>query len=416
MPTATYAQYGEDRTADSGGRALTTNSVRELPSGRNEAPAGRRWPLTARQRAWVVDGLAVVGSALDVWLGASQPFVVEIPQYSYWLTAVAAAAMLLRRRFPFLALLLTIPGFVAGWAQLPAMIALCTVAWRFMFNWRTLVGALLVWVGRFMSWPPSYFLDQPWQVMVHDAIWALVVVGLPVVIAGLIRARQQLADRIMDLAVSRERERVLHAHAVRADERARLAREMHDVVSHQVSLIAMQAGALRMAVADAQHKQVAGTIRTLSTRTLDELRQLVSVLRTTNGDENPQPGVDQLNELITDSELDVTLELSGATLSVPAPISGAIYRTVQEALTNVRKHAPGAHASVLVAADEAAVRVEVRNSHTEQGDAALPSGGHGLVGLGERAKLLDGDFAAGPTEDGGFLVSVTFPLTRQLSE
>ncbi|WP_235921527.1 sensor histidine kinase [Lentzea tibetensis] len=391
--------------------------MRQLPSGRDDAPAGRRWPLSRKQRELAVDAAAVIGASLDVWLGASQPFAVEVQQYSYWLSGVAAAAMLLRRRFPFLTLLLTIPGFIAGWAQLAAMIALCTVAWRSFVGWRLLVGVLLVWVGRFMSWPPDYFLGQPWQVMVHDAIWALVVVGLPVAIAFLVRARQALSDRIAELAASRERERVLHAHAIRADERARLAREMHDVVSHQVSLIAMQAGALRMAVADAQHKQVAGTIRTLSTRTLDELRQLVSVLRTTNGDENPQPGIDQLHELVDDSGLDASLEVTGPALRLPAPISGAIYRTVQEALTNVRKHAPGAHATVLVVTAESEVHVEVRNDHTEQCQAALPSGGHGLVGLAERAKLLNGDFKAGPTDDGGFAVRVTFPMMpRQLSD
>ncbi|GLZ28795.1 two-component sensor histidine kinase [Lentzea sp. NBRC 105346] len=420
MSTATYAQYGEDRT-DTGGRALTTKAARELPSGRTEAPAGRRWSLTGRflqvkRRDLLIDVAAIAGATLDVWLGAFREYLVPLEGYSYWLTGVAAGAMLLRRKFPFLTLLLTIPGFIAGWAQMAAMIALGTVAWRNQLGWKTLVGTILVWVGRFISWPPSFFFDQKWQAMVHDAIWAVVVVGLPLTIAFLARARQDLADRIAELAASRERERVLHAHAVRADERARLAREMHDVVSHQVSLIAMQAGALRMAVADAEHKQVAGTIRTLSTRTLDELRQLVSVLRTTNGDEARQPGVDQLPELVADAGIEASLSIEGPTLELPPPISGAIYRTVQEALTNIRKHAPGAHAEVLVVADEHEVRAEVRNTHTDACDAQLPSGGHGLIGLKERAKLLDGEFDAGPTEDGGFRVTATFPITRKLTD
>jgi signal transduction histidine kinase len=218
------------------------------------------------------------------------------------------------------------------------------------------------------------------------------------------------------LAASRERERMLHARAVRADERARLAREMHDVVSHQVSLIAMQAGALRMVAVDPKAQQVAGTIRMLSTRTLDELRQLVSVLRTTSGNDSPQPRVADLPQLVSSAGIPATLTVQGPVDDLPAPVSGAVYRTVQEALTNVRKHACGAPTAVLVVADTDSLVVEVRNEAPEgpHDCGSLPSGGHGLVGLRERAALLDGDFEAGPTDGGGFIVRVTFPLIRSL--
>ncbi|WP_245887523.1 histidine kinase [Umezawaea tangerina] len=404
---------------DSGGRVLVGNAVRRRPdadvSGTPVAPAEprvpARWARLAKHRQLLLDIAAVLIGAADVWLGYSWNRDAEL--YSLVLSGVAAAALVLRRRFPFLTLLLTVPGFFVGWSELAAMIALGTVARRRVLGWQTIVGAALVWAARFFWWPPDKFLAAEWQQHVHNAIYGCLVAGLPLAIALLAHAREELANRIAELAVSRERERLLHAHAIRADERARLAREMHDVVSHQVSLIAMQAGALRVASVDQNAKQVAGTIRTLSTRTLDELRQLVSVLRTTSGDDSPQPGVEELGQLVAGAGMPVTLTVLGTT-PMPASISGAAYRTVQEALTNIRKYANGSVVTVRVDLNDDALRVEVRNGPppAQQGGGGLPSGGHGLMGLKERANLLNGEFEAGATEDGGFVVRVEIPTLR----
>lgn len=419
MPSATAAQYGEDRRmADSGGPTLAGNAVKRPPGGRvNGVPtdrvsrAARVWG--GRYRQWAFDVAAVAIAALDVWLRV----VPEAETYNHVLSVVAVAAVALRRRFPFLVVLVTVPGFLAGWAQLAAMIALGTLARRRLLSAQTYVGAGLVWFSRFFLWPPAEFVELSWKTHVHNAIYGCLVAGMPIAIGLLAHAREELSARIAELAASRERERVLHAHAVRADERARLAREMHDVVSHQVSLIAVQAGALRMAAEDPNARQVAGTIRALSTRTLDELRQLVSVLRTTNGDDSPQPRIEDLPQLVNTAGFPTTLTVRGEVSTLPAPVSGAVYRTVQEALTNVRKHAAGAPTRVLVAADAHELRVEIHNEPPphcpDQGP--LPGGGHGLTGLRERATLLNGDFTAGPTEDGGYLVRVTFPVTRSLN-
>jgi signal transduction histidine kinase len=421
MPTVTPAQYGEDRIADTGGRTLAANAVERLraggivniPTGRASGVGSDRWSWVRRHRRPLVDISAVLLGALDVWLG--QSWHRDAPLYSLVLSGVAAAALVLRRRFPFTTLLLTIPGFFTGWSELAAMIALATLARRHVLGWQTLTGVALVWVARFFWWPPEKFFAADWEQHVHNAIWACIVAGLPLAIALLAHARAELSTRIAELAESRERERMLHAHAIRADERARLAREMHDVVSHQVSLIAMQAGALRVAAIDPNAQQVAGTIRMLSTRTLDELRQLVSVLRTTSGNDSPQPGVDELPQLVATAGINATLTVQGPVHDLPAPISGAVYRTVQETLTNIRKHANGATASVCVVADQDVLRVEVRNGASAAGTtSALPGGGHGLMGLRERSDLLDGTFDAGPTDDGGFRVRVTFPLSRSL--
>ncbi|MFI9012013.1 sensor histidine kinase [Actinosynnema sp. NPDC053489] len=406
--------------ADTGGRTLTGDAVERLPSGRvNGVPTERvrRAAFTGVLRRWFgrhrqlwFDVAAVGIAALDVWLRV----VPEAEGYNYVLSAIAVAAVALRRRFPFLVVLITVPGFLAGWAQLAAMIALGTLARQKLLSRQVRVGAALVWLSRFFVWPVDEFLALDWKTHVHNAIYGCIVAGMPIAIGLLAHAREELSARIGELAASRERERLLHAHAVRADERARLAREMHDVVSHQVSLIAMQAGALRMAAADPDARQVAGTIRMLSTRTLDELRQLVSVLRTTNGDDPPRPGIEDLPQLVGSAGFPATLTVRGPVADVPGPVSGAVYRAVQEALTNVRKHARGAATAVLVVAEDERLVVEVRNEPPvgSVDGAALPSGGHGLVGLRERAALLDGELEACPTDDGGFAVKVTFPLVR----
>ncbi|SES04743.1 Signal transduction histidine kinase [Lentzea xinjiangensis] len=418
MPTAAYAQYGGDRKAHRGGRILTTTL---LPARRRRegTAAGSGWPLSGDYRQVLIDLALISFAVLDVWLyglwleADPVPGLPAVEQYQVWLNWIAVGALALRRRFPFVTLVLTIPGFFVGWSQLAAMIALYSVARRYVGAWQTGLAAALVWLCRFVAWPPQELIERPASGHFHSAIYGFLVAGLPIAIGLLAHARQELSSRIAELAESRERERVLHAHAIRADERAKLAREMHDVVSHQVSLIAMQAGALRMAVADAEHKQVAGTIRTLSTRTLDELRQLVSVLRTT--DDN-QPGLDELPDLAADAGFEVKIQLKGPVEDLATPVSGAVYRTVQEALTNIRKHAVGASATVLIDAHDDDVRVEVRNTAASSPSSSLPSGGHGLVGLRERATLLGGAFAAGPTEDGGFLVTASFPKERVVSE
>jgi signal transduction histidine kinase len=345
---------------------------------------------------------------LDVWLVTPE----DAPGYSTWISWVAVAAMVMRRWLPFPAVLVTVPGFLVGWSQLAAMIALGTLARRRGWVWQTMVGAALVWVCRYVQWPWEKFVEQNWREHVLNGIYGVIVAGMPVAIGLLIAARQELSTRISQLAASREREKRLLAGAVRAAERARLAREMHDVVSHQVSLIAMQAGALQVSTGDAAARDTAGTIRELSTRTLEELRSLVGVLRSGVVEEDESaPGLDELEELVRDSGLTVALSVGELPAAVPVAVSQAAYRTVQEALTNIRKHAQGAVASVRVVAVQDELVVEVRNDRPRRRAPKLPSGGHGLRGLRERAILLGGTFTAGKTAGGGFRVEARYPLT-----
>src|SRR6266545_7376015 len=275
---------------DTGGSALVAHTLSTSDSfpdtARTADPApGRptllhRWlarfqaSRLAKAIAW--DVLTVVFAVADVWV----LFPHKAQTYNIVLSFVACSAMLLRRKWPFLALLVALPGFLAGWAKVAAMIALGTLAAkRRGHHWLTWVGTGLVFIGAFVEWPIADFLEHTWQDHASWGIRAVIYTAMPLAIGLLISMRHELTARIAELAASRSREIRLQEQTVRSAERARLAREMHDVVSHQVTLIAMQAGALQVSTQEQEARQAATTIRELSTRTLEELRNLVGVLR-----------------------------------------------------------------------------------------------------------------------------------------
>jgi signal transduction histidine kinase len=403
----------ENGAREASPRLPKMEEYRLLPRPRLVNQATPRWVtrFLENQRAKNIasDVAAVVLAMLDVWLVIPE----DAPAESLPLSGAAVAAMVMRRQVPFLAVLVTVPGFLTGWSQLAAMIALGTLAKRRGWGWQLVVAAFLVWCCRFITWPLPEFVSTPWREHVLNGIYGVLVVSMPIAIGLLITARRELSAHIIDLANSREREKALYAETVRAAERTKLAREMHDVVSHQVTLIAMQAGALQVAASDENSRETATTIRRLSTRTLEELRSLVGLLRSGVGGEGQQPGLARLTDLGSNFRSDavpVALDVEAEPSRLPRSVSHAVYRTVQEALTNVRKHAAGARASVKVRAQQDTLVVEVRNGRAGGRPPALPSGGHGLIGLRERAGLLGGTFQAGPTSEGGFRVSATYPL------
>ncbi|OLT38510.1 histidine kinase [Saccharomonospora sp. CUA-673] len=380
-------------------------------------------------RSAAVDVAVLTIAVLDVALAPPS----DAPPYSLYLSILGCAALLLRRWFPFAVLLLTIPGFMAGWAQVAAMVALGFLATRKQLHWQVWVGAWLVWMCRFVLWPLDKFAALSWQQHGLDVIYSTVVAGMPLAIGLLIGARHELATRLAELRASRDRERKLHAEMVRAEERTRLAREMHDVVSHNITLIAMQAGVLTAQTsangsgsgsgngsgsgAEAEAARSAHTIRELSTQTLEELRGLVGLLRSESADDDcsdsPSARVCQIPELVRECQVPVRLEFDTMPEFVPDQVSAAAYRTVQEALTNVRKHAPGADTQVTVHSDDTGLFVQIRNEPPARrpGDGPLPSGGYGLTGLAERARLLGGTLESSPTADGGFCVTARYPMS-----
>ncbi len=262
------------------------------------------------------------------------------------------------------------------------------------------VAALSVFVGNLVATELPQDLDD-W---VSAVLYGLIFATAPWALGELVVTRRELSRRLAEIDERAAREALER-------ERAVLAREMHDVVSHQVSLIAVQAGALQVTSTDDPTRSAARTIRELSVRTLDELRSMVEVLRTAGGsvrEDAPQPGVRDLDGLTAGCGLAVRSSLQVPD-DLPAPVQRAVFRAVQEGLTNVRKHAPGAQVAVVVAHDGERTRVEVRNGPATEPAQALPSARHGLLGLRERAALLDGQVDAAPTQDGGFALVVTIP-------
>ena len=227
-------------------------------------------------------------------------------------------------------------------------------------------------------------------------------------------ARHEMLQALRDRAERAERERHLLAEQARAEERARLAGEMHDVVTHRVSLMVLQAGALGITATDEATRQAAGELRAAGVQALDELRDLVGILRTEPEDDQA-PATSGLAELVAESTAVGTpaelVEQGDPALASPV-VGRTAYRIVREALTNVRKHAPGAHVVVRVSYDESQVRLSVRNTVAAappDRSLAATGSGVGLASLRQRIDLVHGTLRAAGTPDGGFCLEATMP-------
>jgi signal transduction histidine kinase len=236
--------------------------------------------------------------------------------------------------------------------------------------------------------------------------------AVAVVVMLLIRVIVGSRDRQLRLA---ERERQVTAREAVVEERARIARELHDVVAHHVSTMVLQAGAERRSLVDdaEQTAEVLGTIEDVGRGALTEMRRMVAMLRSDPAEDlAPQPTLAQVGDLVGQlraTGLDVELRVTGEPRELPTGIELSAYRIVQEALTNVLKHAAGSSAVVEIDYRPHALAVVVRDDG-RGASRALDTGGHGLVGVRERATMLGGRFAAGRQQDGGFAVRVLLPV------
>ncbi|MFF4753691.1 sensor histidine kinase [Streptomyces sp. NPDC002514] len=351
----------------------------------------------------VVDGLVVVVAAADVAVNlwdAHTPVTTEL------VAALACAVLVVRRRLPLAVFLLTLPASLMLGIVFAPFAALFTLAERSRNRYLLAVCALLFAAASAAPWPldGSEWDGRAWTTVYF--CYTLATAAAPVLLGQLVQARRDLGRRLAEIEEAREHERLLHAQAVLARERAQLAREMHDVVSHQVSLIAVQAGALQVAAKEPAAQDGARTIRSLSVDTLNELRHMVTLLRASGGhatELTPQPTLADLHRLVASSgiETELTGELPP---DVSTPAQRAVYRTVQEALTNVRKHAPGATATVRLWHAPDAYGVTVTNTPPTRPSLSLPGSRHGLIGLRERAELLDGTLESARTPQGGYEV------------
>jgi signal transduction histidine kinase len=245
----------------------------------------------------------------------------------------------------------------------------------------------------------------------------IVLTAVPVLLGVAVRVRRSGERQLAEQERRHSGERAL------LEERQRIARELHDVVAHHMSVIAIQAEAAPYKIADPPPELVEsfGDIRASALTGLAELRRILGVLRTDGQATAPQPGLADLDALLDSARsggLSVTVTCSGNPVPLPEGLDLSAYRIVQEALSNAMRHSPGSHVQVDVAYRADGLALEVRNDAGSRtvpvlvgsGDGAA-SGGHGLVGMRERAAMLGGSLDAGPTDDGGFQVSAVLPVS-----
>ena len=312
----------------------------------------------------------------------------------------------------------TAANFAGGPVYLAPLVPLYTIAQRGdrRRTWMSVVATIVLLL------PFALFSENPGQNFVYFLAFAGWVGGAVFLGTAHFSRRAYLAEleqRAQYLEESREEE----ARRRVAEERLRIARDLHDVIAHGIATIHMQSGAA-LHVLD-RHPEQAGpalaAIKELSKQTLDELRSTVGVLR--DDDEvplAPAPGLDQVDTLIENARnagVAITVDCDARPATVPAAVDLAAYRIVQEALTNVMRHAGvNATATVTIRHEADAVRIEVVDDGRGASAAvdADRRGGHGIAGMSERAATVGGDVIAGPRPGGGFAVRARLPLSSSV--
>ncbi|MEA2133865.1 MAG: hypothetical protein QOC68_1774 [Solirubrobacteraceae bacterium] len=320
----------------------------------------------------------------------------------HWPVAVAVAVVSL--------------GAVSTFAQPAAILALFTVAVHRRLGAVAGVAALgLATVAVYRAVHPQ--IGDPW----FEASLGIVITLAVIAWGMFVRARRQLVLSLRDRTHRAESEQQLHIDQARHQERAQIAREMHDVLAHRISLLSMHAGALefRPDAPPAEIERAAGVVRASAHQALEDLREVIGVLREDEADggpERPQPALVNLPGLLDESR-EAGMHVSSEyriedVTTVPEGAGRNAYRIVQEGLTNARKHAHGAAVDVTLggaAGDGLTVEVRNRLPLADPGPAQIPGTGTGLIGLAERTSLAGGRLDHGRTPDGDFRLRAWLP-------
>jgi signal transduction histidine kinase len=341
---------------------------------------------------------------------------------SLCLIAVAAAALVFRRRAPLRVLAVTgtvslvesVTGDPRAPVAMSAVIALYTVASTTdrPTTWRVGLLTMTVLTGSAMLAGPL-----PWYAQENLAIFAWT--GIGATAGDAVRSRRAVVDAIRERAERAERTREEEARRRVAEERLRIARDLHDVVAHHIALVNVQAGVAAhvMDKRPDQAKEALAHVREASRSALNELRATVGLLRQSGDPEaptEPAPGLDRLDELVgtfRSAGLQVEVARADHGTNLPAAVGLAAYRVIQEALTNVQKHAgTAAKAEVSVVRVGPNIEITVLDDGAGEDDSPADGGGHGLLGMRERVTALRGTLTTGPRYGGGFRVQAILPV------
>ncbi|MFD5478177.1 sensor histidine kinase [Streptomyces hawaiiensis] len=341
------------------------------------------------------------------------------------LIALGAAALVFRRRAPMTVLALTgtvsvlesVTGDPRAPVAMSAVVALYTVASTTdrPTTWRVGLLTMTVLTGAAMSAG-----SLPWYAQENLAIFAWT--GIGATAGDAVRSRRAFVQAIRERAERAERTREEEARRRVAEERLRIARDLHDVVAHHIALVNVQAGVAAhvMDKRPDQAKEALAHVREASRSALDELRATVGLLRQSGDPEaptEPAPGLDRLDELTgTFRSAGLRIEVARADqgTTLPAAVDLAAYRIIQEALTNVQKHAgPQAKAEVSVVHVGPNIEITVLDDGSGEYETQDSGGGHGLLGMRERVTALRGTLTTGPRYGGGFRVHAILPLENR---
>lgn len=383
------------------------------------APIGR-WGKV--WRVAFVAGMGLVG-----WLSMAIGLPDDVTTWTLWrawalepvLGVLAGVLALYRRRRPVaIGALTSVLAAISPACGGAGVLVLASVATRRRWRELLVVGTLSFASGLVENQVYPRPPDQPRTSLVALIVTAAVMTSLVVAIGYAVGSRRELARERVEAAERAQEVRIAQAAT---GERTRIAREMHDVLAHRISLVAMHAGALnyRTDLTPEQMSEALKTIETNAHQALADLREVLGVLREPRDQdapiaiEPPQPGLASIPGLVaevTASGMRVTLE-DATTAEAPAGTGRTAYRVVQEALTNARKHAPGAAVQVrLSGAPHAGLQVEVHNLRSLQAViTAMPESGLGLLGLQERVALAGGRLRHGRDPDGGYTVHAWLP-------
>jgi signal transduction histidine kinase len=348
----------------------------------------------------------------------------EPPANRSWmmaLAAVTAIALLFTRRFTFVAPLLaaialaaTLPlmdSTVASESDAPFLIAILFVPWcigTYNERGRAIAGLVVcegigVWANLALGETTS------------DFIWIGAFIGVAWTTGFILSRRTAHARELAERAERLEQEQRVAAEQAVLEERQRIARELHDVIAHSVSVMTVQTGAVRRLLRPEQEKerQALETVEATGREALTEMRRLVGLLRGRGAmpEFSPQPGMETIDSLLDGvraAGLPVELDVEGAPQDLPPGVDLAAYRVVQEALTNALKYAGPAHAWVGVRWREDELELEIANDGRGDGDGS--GGGHGLAGMRERVSLYGGQIESGERDGGGYVVRARLPI------